>query len=98
MRTAEMMLKIARDELDTLLQYREMLLDGERRSDVMVDRVKEIMGDEFNHALIALYSAANLMRIEIPTDGIIEAMNGVDFIDDGDTEDEEPEENVDDDV
>lgn len=66
-------LNIAKDEIQTLIDYDKMLegedTDGsETRRDN--ELVSEIMSDEFNHALIALLTAANLMGIEIATDGV----------------------------
>ena len=66
-------LKIARDEIQTLLDYDQMLehedTDGSvtRRDNEIVT---EIMSDEFNHALLALLTAAELMGIQIATDGL----------------------------
>lgn len=89
MKSAEMMLNIARDEIDTLIRYREMLLDAAQKSEITEEKVIEIMGDEFNHALIAIYSAAGLLGITIPADGIIESMEEVDF-----TEEEDMKEGI----
>lgn len=66
-------LNIAKDEIQTLIDYDKMLESEE--SDVSVTRkenelVSEIMSDEFNHALIALLTAASLMGIQIATDGV----------------------------
>lgn len=71
-------LEIAKAELQTLIDYRRMLddTDGEREADPIVD---EIMGDEFNHALIALLTAARLMSIQIPSDGIKDAGDGIEL-------------------
>lgn len=72
-------LRVATDECDTLVKYAEFLNSAEDK-----DRLKEIMGDEFNHALIALFTAAQLLNITVPTDGIEEAMSSVKFEESGD--------------
>ena len=66
-------LNIARDEIQTLIDYDKMLesenTDGSvTREDNQI--VFEIMSDEFNHALLALLTAAELMGIQIATDGL----------------------------
>lgn len=66
-------LNIAKDEIQTLIDYDTMLeeesIDGsETRKDN--ELVAEIMSDEFNHALISLLTAASLMGIQIATDGV----------------------------
>lgn len=63
------MLKVARDELDTIIQYSEMLESSSKREDIK-PALDEIRGDEFNHALIALLMAAQIMGIKIATDDI----------------------------
>lgn len=72
-------LLVATDECNTLVQYSELLNNVQDK-----DRLREIMGDEFNHALIALFSAAKELDIEIASDGIEESMNGVKFAEDDD--------------
>lgn len=67
-------LKVATDECETLVKYSEFLENVENK-----DQLKEIMGDEFNHALIALFTAAKLLDVTIASDGIEEAMSGVKF-------------------
>lgn len=62
-----MFLTIAKDEIQTLMDYSEMLGEDEKVGKEIVD---EIMGDEFNHALIALLTAADIMGIKIATDDI----------------------------
>lgn len=69
MRDYIVLLKIAKDEIKTLIQYSEMLSEAEN-SDEIKPAVDEIMGDEFNHALIALLMAAKSMGIKIATDDI----------------------------
>ena len=63
------MLKVARDELDTIIQYSEMLEQSTNKEDIK-PALDEIHGDEFNHALIALLMAAQIMGIKIATDDI----------------------------
>lgn len=67
-------LRVATDECNTLAQYAGFLESVENK-----DRLKEIMGDEFNHALIALCTAAQLLDMTVPADGLDEAMSGVKF-------------------
>lgn len=70
-------LTVARDEIQTLEQYFPMLDEcGKIRERA---RLEEIMGDEFNHAMIALFTAASESGIKIPTDGVNEAITGVIF-------------------
>lgn len=63
------LLKIARDEIETIIQYSEMLGESENSADIK-PTVDEIRGDEFNHALISLLMAAKIMGIKIATDDI----------------------------
>lgn len=74
------LLKIAKDEIKTIIEYSEMLeaSDGDGAIAPIVD---EIMGDEFNHALISLLSAANLMGIKIATDDITPDPNNIEVTD-----------------
>lgn len=66
-------LEIAKSEIQTLIDYDKILesedTDGSvtRKDNEIVD---EIMSDEFNHALLALLTAAGLMGIEIAPDGL----------------------------
>lgn len=78
MREHIIFLKIARDEIQTILDYDQMLehedTDGSvTRSDNQI--VSEIMSDEFNHALLALLTAAELMGIQIAPDGLSDVPN-----------------------
>lgn len=75
-------LTVAKDECETLRTYSELL---ENVADK--DALKEIMGDEFNHALIALCNAAKSLDVVIASDGIDEAMEGVKFTGEIDDED-----------
>lgn len=63
------MLKVARDELDTIIQYSEMLEQSINKEEIK-PALDEIRADEFNHALIALLMAAQIMNIKIATDDI----------------------------
>lgn len=63
------LLKIAKDEIKTIIQYSEMLSESERSEEIK-PAVDEIMGDEFNHALISLLMAAKIIGIKIATDDI----------------------------
>lgn len=72
MEEAKSWLTVATDECETLAKYSELLENVENK-----DQLKEIMGDEFNHALIALFTAAKLLDITVPSDGLDEAMDGV---------------------
>lgn len=70
-------LNVARDEIETLARYFGFLLEEGRIKEE--SRLHEIIGDEFNHAMIALFTAASESGIEIPTDGVNEAITGVMF-------------------
>lgn len=76
MKPAEVFLKIAKDEAQTLYEYQGML-DESGMSEEEKALVDEIMGDEFNHCLIALLSAAKLLDIKIATDDISEDPNDI---------------------
>lgn len=64
-----LLLKIAKDEIKTLIQYSEMLASAEVTEDIK-RAINEVMGDEFNHALISMLLAAQVMDIKIATDDI----------------------------
>lgn len=70
MTIAKMFLKIAQDEAQTLYDYQAMLDDVDEMDDNAKKVVDEIMGDEYNHCLIALLSAAKVLNIHIATDDI----------------------------
>lgn len=70
MKQAEMLLKIAKDEAQTLVDYQAMLDEVEDLTDDVKDAVHEIMGDEFNHCLISLLLASKILEIKIATDDI----------------------------
>lgn len=63
------LLKVARDEIQTLIDYTEMLEETEDNEEIK-PALDEIRGDEFNHALIALLEASQIMGIKIATDDI----------------------------
>lgn len=72
MKESIIFLNVAKAEIQTIIDYQEMLdhSDEEREAQPILD---EIMGDEFNHALIALLTAAKILQIDIPADGIKDA-------------------------
>lgn len=70
MTVAQMLLQIAKDEAQTLYDYQTMLNDVEDMDDNAKAIVDEIMGDEFNHCLIALLSASKVLNVKIATDEI----------------------------
>lgn len=63
------LLKVARDEIKTIIQYSEMLEESDNKEDIK-PALDEIRGDEFNHALISMLMAAKIMDIKIATDDI----------------------------
>ena len=63
------LLNVAKDEIQTLIDYTEMLEETED-SEAIKPTLDEIMGDEFNHALIAILEASQIMGIKIATDDI----------------------------
>lgn len=67
---------VAKDECETLRDYAEKLDKVNEK-----DNLREIMGDEVNHALIALVTACRLLELKVPTDnldGIEEIFKGGD--------------------
>ena len=70
------LLKVARDEIETIIQYSEMLA-GSEDAERIKPALDEIRGDEFNHALIAMLMAAKLMGIQIATDDISTDPNNI---------------------
>lgn len=86
MTAKQMFLKVAKDEAETLVDYDAMLAECADATEEDRARMREIMGDEFNHCLIALFSAATAMDIEIASDGIESAMAGVKFEGDDDAD------------
>lgn len=72
MKESIMFLKVAQAEIQTIIEYQGMLDQSEQKQQAK-PILDEIMGDEFNHALIALLTAARIMDIDIPADGIKDA-------------------------
>ena len=56
---------VAKDECETLRNYAAKLDKVEEK-----DKLREIMGDEVNHALIALVTACRLLELKVPTDNL----------------------------
>lgn len=69
MQASKIFLNVAKDEIETLIMYHTMIEEAEE-PDELKEALDEIMGDEFNHALIALVSAAKLLNIQIAEDDI----------------------------
>lgn len=66
-------LQVSKDEIETIITYTNMY--GELREEDQAQirpHIDEIIGDEFNHALIGLLSAAKELGIKIPTDSLDE--------------------------
>lgn len=82
MESAKSWLEVAADECQTLVTYSQLLESVEDK-----ERLKEIMGDEFNHALIALFTAAKILDVTVPGDGLETAMDGAKFEGDNDDAD-----------
>lgn len=66
---------VAKDECETLRDYAAKLDKVDDK-----DKLREIMGDEVNHALIALVTACRLLELKVPTDNL----DGIDGIFEGD--------------
>ena len=62
---------VAKDECETLRDYAAKLDKVDEK-----DKLREIMGDEVNHALIALVTACRLLELKVPTD----ELDGIDGI------------------
>ena len=56
---------VAKDECETLREYAAKLDNVDEK-----DKLREIMGDEVNHALIALVTACRLLEMKVPTDNL----------------------------
>lgn len=56
---------VAKDECETLREYADKLDKVDDK-----DKLREIMGDEVNHALIALVTACRLLELKVPTDNL----------------------------
>lgn len=54
---------VAKDECETLRDYAAKLDAVDEK-----DKLREIMGDEVNHALIALTAACKALGLKVPTD------------------------------
>ena len=68
---------VAKDECETLRDYTAKLDTVDEK-----DKLREIMGDEVNHALIALVAACKALRLKVPTD----ELDDIDEIFEGDGE------------
>lgn len=62
---------IAKDECETLRDYAAKLDKVDDK-----DKLREIMGDEVNHALIAIVAACKALGLKVPTDNL----DGIDEI------------------
>lgn len=69
MTSGELFLRVAADETRTLAEYQKMVDDTELTEEEATV-IKEIMGDEVNHAIAALVLARNILGIHIATDDI----------------------------
>ena len=56
---------VAKDECETLRNYAAKLDKVDDK-----DKLREIMGDEVNHALIALVTACRLLELKVATDNL----------------------------
>lgn len=68
---------VAKDECETLRDYAAKLDKVDDK-----DKLREIMGDEVNHALIALTAACKTLGLKVPTD----ELDDIDEIFEGDGE------------
>lgn len=68
---------VAKDECETLRDY---AANPDKVDDK--DKLREIMGDEVNHALIALTAACKALGLKVPTD----ELDDIDEIFEGDGE------------
>lgn len=68
---------VAKDECETLRDYAAKLDKVDDK-----DKLREIMGDEVNHALIALTAACKALELKVPTD----ELDDIDEIFEGDGE------------
>lgn len=82
MKPAEVFLKIAKDEAQTLVEYQAMIDESEFSEDQMAV-VHEIMGDEFNHCLISLLMASKELGIKIGEDNISPDPNKMEVTEEG---------------
>ena len=58
---------VAKDECETLRDYAEKL---DKVDEGDKGKLREIIGDEVNHALIALVTACRLLELKVPTDNL----------------------------
>lgn len=77
MKAGEMFLRVAKDEAETLAEYQSMLDSVEDITPEEKAIMDEVMGDEFNHCLVAILSAAKSLGIHISTDDISEDPNKI---------------------
>lgn len=77
MKSHDLLLRIARDEAQTLVDYSQMLNETDSISEEARAAVEEIMSDELNHALIALVLAKDEMNINIAADDITPDPNDI---------------------
>ena len=68
---------VAKDECETLRDYTAKLDTVDEK-----DKLRDIMGDEVNHALIALVAACKALGLKVPTD----ELDDIDEIFEGDGE------------
>ena len=68
---------VAKDECETLRDYTAKLDTVDEK-----DKLREIMGDDVNHALIALVAACKALGLKVPTD----ELDDIDEIFEGDGE------------
>lgn len=68
---------VAKDECETLRDYAAKLDKVDDK-----DKLREIMGDEVNHALVALTAACKALGLKVPTD----ELDDIDEIFEGDDE------------
>lgn len=76
MKAGELFLKIAQDEAQTLYDYQK-IIEETKLTEQEKSVIDEIMGDEFNHCLVALLSAASILDIKISTDNVSENPNDI---------------------
>lgn len=82
MKSAEVFLTIAKDELQTLVDYQKMIEESDLSEEEVV-AINEIMGDGFNHALIAMVYAKDILGIEIASDEITPDPNNIEVTEEG---------------
>lgn len=86
MTAKQVFLKVAQDEAQTLVDYEAMLAECEDATEEDKAKMREIMGDEFNHCLIALFTASSKIGVGIPSDGLEGAMSSVTFKEENDAD------------